>query len=52
MEGHKEMNWARQYAQQGYLARYEDAVRLAFPALSGGTVLLPFPRLFIVASRS
>ncbi len=38
--------------QQDYLARYEDALRLAYPALSDGTVLLPFPRLFIVASRS
>jgi trans-aconitate 2-methyltransferase len=37
--------------QQDYLARYEDAVRDAYPALSDGTVLLPFPRLFIVAIR-
>ena len=34
-----------------FLARYEAAVAGAYPALSDGTVLLPFPRLFIVAVR-
>ncbi|MGO9513786.1 MAG: trans-aconitate 2-methyltransferase [Steroidobacteraceae bacterium] len=34
-----------------YLARYTAAVRSAYPALADGTVLLPFPRLFIVAVR-
>ena len=34
-----------------YLARYTAAVRSAYPALPDGTVLLPFPRLFIVAVR-
>ncbi|MFT3975073.1 MAG: trans-aconitate 2-methyltransferase [Amaricoccus sp.] len=35
----------------GFLAAYEAAVATAYPALPDGTVLLPFPRLFIVATR-
>lgn len=35
----------------GFLAQYEAAVAQAYPALEDGTVLLPFPRLFIVATR-
>ncbi|MDO9434424.1 trans-aconitate 2-methyltransferase [Hydrogenophaga sp.] len=34
-----------------FLARYLAAITEAYRALSDGTVLLPFPRLFIVASR-
>ncbi|MGH8444283.1 MAG: trans-aconitate 2-methyltransferase [Solimonas sp.] len=34
-----------------FLARYEAAVAQAYPALVDGTVLLPFPRLFFVATR-
>jgi trans-aconitate 2-methyltransferase len=34
-----------------YLARYTTAVGHAYPALPDGSVLLPFPRLFIVATR-
>ncbi|MRT00526.1 trans-aconitate 2-methyltransferase [Ralstonia pickettii] len=34
-----------------FLARYRDAIAAAYPALDDGTVLLPFPRLFIVATR-
>ncbi|WP_394789971.1 trans-aconitate 2-methyltransferase [Rhodoferax sp.] len=34
-----------------FLQRYLAAVTEAYPALVNGTVLLPFPRLFIVASR-
>jgi len=34
-----------------FLKRYEDAVAKAHPALPDGTVLLPFPRLFIIATR-
>ncbi|MDB5780149.1 trans-aconitate 2-methyltransferase [Caballeronia mineralivorans] len=34
-----------------FLDRYKTAVGQAYPALPDGTVLLPFPRLFIVASR-
>jgi trans-aconitate 2-methyltransferase len=34
-----------------YLKRYEAAVAKVFPAMSDGTVLLPFPRVFIVATR-
>ncbi len=35
----------------GFLAAYQAAVAEAYPALPDGTVLLPFPRLFIVATR-
>jgi len=34
-----------------YLTRYTAEVKRAYPPLSDGTVLLPFPRLFIVAVR-
>ncbi len=34
-----------------YLARYAAAVKRAYSPLPDGTVLLPFPRLFIVALR-
>jgi trans-aconitate 2-methyltransferase len=34
-----------------YLERYTIAIRDAYPALADGAVLLPFPRLFIVATR-
>ncbi len=34
-----------------FLARYQTAIAEAYPALPDGTVLLPFPRLFFVASR-
>ncbi|MBW4024323.1 MAG: trans-aconitate 2-methyltransferase [Proteobacteria bacterium] len=34
-----------------FLARYEAAVAGAYPAMADGCVLLPFPRLFIVATR-
>ena len=37
--------------QAAYLARYHEAIARAYPALRDGTVLLPFPRLFIVATR-
>ena len=35
-----------------FLRRYQAALAKAYPALPGGGVLLPFPRLFFVASRS
>ena len=35
----------------GYLDRYRAAVERAYPALPDGSVLLPFPRAFIVAIR-
>ncbi|WP_272545156.1 trans-aconitate 2-methyltransferase [Burkholderia cepacia] len=37
-----------------FLARYRDAIAGpgGYPALADGTVLLPFPRLFIVATRA
>ncbi|AWM90740.1 trans-aconitate 2-methyltransferase [Pseudomonas sp. 31-12] len=34
-----------------YLKQYHAAIERAYPALSDGSVLLPFPRLFIVATR-
>jgi trans-aconitate 2-methyltransferase len=34
-----------------FLARYQEAVERAYPALADGTVLLPFPRVFAVATR-
>ena len=34
-----------------FLQRYEAEIAQAYPALEDGTVLLPFPRLFIVAVR-
>ncbi|MGI4813255.1 MAG: trans-aconitate 2-methyltransferase [Janthinobacterium lividum] len=37
--------------QTEFLNRYKKAVAHAYPALADGTVLLPFPRLFIVATR-
>lgn len=37
--------------QNAFLERYRDAVAKAYPALADGTVLLPFPRLFVVATR-
>ncbi|PKH82471.1 trans-aconitate 2-methyltransferase [Pseudomonas sp. Choline-02u-1] len=37
--------------QAQYLQRYLAQVARAYPALADGSVLLPFPRLFIVATR-
>jgi trans-aconitate 2-methyltransferase len=37
--------------QAAELARYREEVARAYPPTSEGTVLLPFPRLFIVATR-
>jgi trans-aconitate 2-methyltransferase len=37
--------------REAYLARYQDAIAEAYPAETDGTVLLPFPRLFFVATR-
>ena len=34
-----------------FLARYRAAVAAAYPPLPDGTVLLPFPRLFLIATR-
>jgi trans-aconitate 2-methyltransferase len=34
-----------------YLERYTAAIARAYPALADGSVLLPFPRLFVVAVR-
>lgn len=37
--------------QDTYLSGYRAAIADAYPTLSDGTVLLPFPRLFVVATR-
>jgi len=37
--------------REAYLARYEAAIAEAYPAEPNGTVLLPFPRLFFIATR-
>ena len=37
--------------REAYLASYEAAIAEAYPAEDDGTVLLPFPRLFFVATR-
>jgi trans-aconitate 2-methyltransferase len=37
--------------QTAYLERYGAAVADIYPMLPDGTVLLPFPRLFIIATR-
>lgn len=38
--------------QDGFLSRYTQAVAKGYPALPDGSVLLPFPRLFFIATRS
>ncbi len=37
--------------REAFLAQYLDGIAEAMPALADGTVLLPFPRLFLVAQR-
>jgi trans-aconitate 2-methyltransferase len=37
--------------REAYLMRYTEAVGSAYPSLPDGGVLLPFPRVFIVATR-
>lgn len=37
--------------QAAFLAAYLTQIKASYPALPDGTVLLPFPRLFIVATR-
>ncbi len=37
--------------REAFLVRYEEAIAEAYPAETDGTVLLPFPRLFFVATR-
>ena len=37
--------------REPFLKRYQAAIAEAYPALPDGSVLLPFPRLFIVATR-
>lgn len=37
--------------REEFLTRYRSLVEIAYPPMPGGTVLLPFPRLFIVAIR-
>jgi trans-aconitate 2-methyltransferase len=37
--------------REAYLKRYTESISRAYPALTDGSVLLPFPRLFMVAVR-
>jgi trans-aconitate 2-methyltransferase len=37
--------------QWAFLAAYRNGIAAAYPQLADGTVLLPFPRLFVVAMR-
>ena len=37
--------------QQAFLSAYRDGIAAAYPLLPDGTALLPFPRLFLVATR-
>ncbi|HKS11813.1 MAG TPA: trans-aconitate 2-methyltransferase [Pseudomonas sp.] len=37
--------------QAAFLQQYLQAMQLAYPAATNGKVLLPFPRLFVVATR-
>lgn len=37
--------------REAFLSRYEAAIAAAYPAMDDGIVLLPFPRLFFVATR-
>jgi trans-aconitate 2-methyltransferase len=37
--------------QAAYLAAYRDELAKSYKPLADGTVILPFPRLFIVATR-
>ena len=37
--------------REGFLARYEAAIAESYPAEGDGTVVLPFPRLFFIATR-
>ncbi len=34
-----------------YLDHYQEAIARAYPAMADGAVLLPFPRLFVIATR-
>lgn len=45
------LNALQPHEQQDFLAAYEARLATAYPLLSGGRVLLRFPRLFIVAVR-
>lgn len=37
--------------RSAFLTRYTGEIAKAYPALADGTVLLPFPRLFVIATR-
>ena len=38
--------------RSAFLARYESVITQAYPPLPDGTLLLPFPRLFFIATRT
>ncbi len=37
--------------RRSFCKQYQAAIAQAYPALADGSVLLPFPRLFLVATR-
>ena len=39
------------FEREAFLARYQETIAKAYPAEADGIVLLPFPRLFFVATR-
>ena len=39
------------YQRAQYLKQYPVAIQRVYPALDGGSVLLPFPQLFTVLTR-
>lgn len=41
-----------EYEKAGFLEQYQSAIAQAYPTYEDGTVLLPFPRLFIVATTN
>ncbi len=45
------LNLLEPHDQQYFLADYTDALHQAYPVQADGCVLLPFPRLFIVAEK-
>jgi trans-aconitate 2-methyltransferase len=41
-----------EHERTAFLVEYQEAIAEAYPSYADGTVLLPFPRLFIVAMRA
>jgi trans-aconitate 2-methyltransferase len=45
------LNPLKENDRAAFISQYKDAVEKAYTVYSDGAVLLPFPRLFIVATR-